>query len=333
MARRSGDGARVQEIEGAIGRLRGGAGAAATDGSGRGWCGSGRLPAFPGIMVGGGGIANPMSGWDTPDARRDQAKVVSRVCPICSSDSYREVLRHKEWRLVSCDSCQLLYLREHPSREAIDTDFEWTSSFARQRWERWARNPFMRMWTFGVLWLKASRERRALRFIQRYAPAGRMLDIGCGNGRLLGLAAHRGYEVLGIESSAKMVAGALRRLPATAVIHGRLAETDLPPGSFDIAVTVSYLEHDPQPAQTLRQIHSLLRPGGFCIHKVPNYDSLLRRVLGRRWSGYRWPEHMQYYTPKTLGRLLTDSAFAIVALKANPLSDNFWIVGQKRTSE
>lgn len=277
--------------------------------------------------------ANRVTGPDASDARFEPAGLVRRACPICASDSYREVLRHEPWRLVCCDSCQLLYLPEHPGREAIDTDFEWASSFARQRRERWASNPVMRMWTLAVLWLKASRQRRALRFIQRFAPVGRMLDVGCGDGRLLALAAHRGHDVLGIESSPKMVARALRRLPATAVVRGRLAEIDLPPCSFDLAVTVSYLEHDPQPAQTLRQIHGLLRPGGLCVHKVPNYDSRLRMLLGKRWSGYRWPEHMQYFTPQTLGRVLTDSAFDIVAVKANPLGDNFWIVGRKRTSE
>ena len=58
---------------------------------------------------------------------------------------------------------------------------------------------------------------------------------------------------------------------------------------------------------------ALLRPGGVCVHKVPNYDSFLRIWLKTRWSGYRWPEHMQYFTPATLGRLLSDAGELFVA--------------------
>ncbi len=255
--------------------------------------------------------------------------VLSRACPLCASESSSEVMRHGQWRLVECASCGLAYLPEYPSHEAIDTAFEWTASFNRQRRERWLRSPFMRAWTLGVLWLKPSREGRALRFIRRHTSPGRMLDVGCGDGRLLALAARQGFDVAGVESSANMVTRALRRLPPTAIRHGRLDESQFTSGSFDVVVSVSYLEHEPRPLQTLQRMHDLLRAGGVCAHKVPNYGSTLRRILGRRWSGYRWPEHLQYFTPATLGRLLTASGFEIGALRANALSDNFWIVGRK----
>ncbi|MBU0641469.1 MAG: class I SAM-dependent methyltransferase, partial [Planctomycetes bacterium] len=74
-----------------------------------------------------------------------------------------------------------------------------------------------------------------------------------------------------------------------------------------------------------------LCPGGVCVHKVPNYDSLLRRVLGRRWSGYRWPEHFQYYTPKTLGRLVAEVGFEVLRIDANPLSDSLWLTAIRPT--
>src|ERR687896_786938 len=44
--------------------------------------------------------------------------------------------------------------------------------------------------------------RRLLDLIGRYAPAGRLLDVGCGHGLLLDEARSRGYEVAGIELSA-----------------------------------------------------------------------------------------------------------------------------------
>ncbi|MBU0639661.1 MAG: class I SAM-dependent methyltransferase, partial [Planctomycetes bacterium] len=111
----------------------------------------------------------------------------------------------------------------------------------------------------------------------------------------------------------------------------RLEDFDLEPKSFDVVVTISYLEHEPNPRDVLRRIFHLLCSGGVCVHKVPNYDSLLRRVLGQRWSGYRWPEHFQYYTPKTLGRLVAEVGFEVLRIDANPLSDSLWLTAIRPT--
>lgn len=256
------------------------------------------------------------------------SSVVSRPCPLCARSDSSELLRHDPWRLVRCDHCGLAYLPEIPSDAAIDEDFEWDESFARERAERWARNPLMRAWTMAVLFLKPSREKRAMRFVRRFVRAGRILDVGCGDGRLLLAAQRAGFDALGVESSPRMAAKARRRVGSANVLCGRLSDFPMEPRSFDAAITVSYLEHEPQPLSVLQRMRALLRPGGWSIHKVPNYDSQLRRWLGPRWSGYRWPEHMQYYTPHTLGRLLTAAGFQVVAVKAHPLSDNFWIAAR-----
>lgn len=296
----------------------------------------------------------------------------TRHCPVCDAADGSELLRHDRWRLVQCGGCGLPYMPEYPTDEAIDTEFEWSESFKRERMERWMRNPFARAWTMSVLFMKPSREARALRWIRRHAPptiaadgspgatAGelyaalaapsgtravpggtgvpngtrraRMIDVGCGDGRLPALALRWGYDAIGVEPSPKMAARAARRMGAERVLCGRLSDFDLPPASFDLAVTVSYLEHEPRPAPVLRRLFELLRPGGVTVHKTPNYDCLLRRILGARWSGYRWPEHVQYFSPATLGRLLGDVGFQLISVKANPLSDNFWIAARKPRS-
>ncbi len=157
----------------------------------------------------------------------------------------------------------------------------------------------------------------------------RLLDVGCGDGRLAALALHGGYDVAGVELSPHMAAKAMRRLGRERVHVGRLHDAPYEPGSFDLIVTVSYLEHDPDPVGSLRRMRELLRPGGVCVHKTPNYASRLRGILGTRWSGYRWPEHVQYYTPQTLAAVLERAGFRVEASKAPSLGDNMWIVGRR----
>ena len=226
---------------------------------------------------------------------------------------------------MQCADCGLAYLPEIPSGETIEREQDWNESFSRERRRRWLSSPWMRGWTMALMFLKPSRERRAMRRIVRFAPPGRMLDVGCGDGRLAGVALRYGFDPLGIELSPQMAAKAIQRLGSERVLRGRLEDFNLEPRSFDVVVTVSYLEHEPNPRDVLSRIFHLLRPGGVCVHKVPNHGSLLRRVLGRRWSGYRWPEHFQYYTPKTLGHMATEVGFEVLRTDANPLSDNLWL--------
>ena len=78
----------------------------------------------------------------------------------------------------------------------------------------------------------------------------------------------------------------------------------------------------------LARVRELLRDGGGVAVKVPNFDCWLRRLRGRRWSGYRWPEHVQYFTPQTLTAVLERAGFEVQRLVAPPWSDNFWVLAR-----
>lgn len=274
----------------------------------------------------------PLADAPPPDSAASTAeRRLARDCPLCGGREGPEVLRSGDWRLIECSGCGLAYMPEVPSDQAIETDFEWAESFKREKWERWMRNPFFRAATFVAILVRPPREYRAMRRVRRFLPPpARMLDVGCGNGRLVAAALRMGYDAKGVELSPKMVAKARRRLAPQRILCGRLGEFGLRPGSFDLITSVSYLEHEPKPLEVLRQCHALLRSGGVCAHKTPNYDSRLRGVLGRRWSGYRWPEHVQYFSPRTAPKLLDAAGFETVDVFAPPWGDNMWCVGRKR---
>jgi len=256
--------------------------------------------------------------------------VVARDCPACGAREGPERLRHGRWRLIECSTCRLVYMPEIPSAEAIESEFEWSQSFQRERIERWVSSPLARFWTALVLFLKGSRERRALRRIRRSAPAGgRLLDVGAGSGRLAALAQRRGFEVTCVELSPAMAAKAVQRLGAKRVRVGRLADFAFEPASFDVAVAISFIEHEPEPALLLRRLHEILRDGGALLLKAPNYDSRLRTLRGKNWAGYRWPEHVQYFTPRTLSALVCAAGFEIGRIDAPALGDNLWLVARR----
>ena len=73
----------------------------------------------------------------------------------------------------------------------------------------------------------------------------------------------------------------------------------------------------------------VIAPDGVLIIKVPNYGSVNRRVFGRRWCGFRFPDHMNYFTPESLVRLCAECGLGVRAfswLDRLPTSDNMWLV-------
>ena len=66
--------------------------------------------------------------------------------------------------------------------------------------------------------------------------------------------------------------------------------------------------------------------------KLPNFSSWLRVARGAAWSGYRFPDHVNYFTPASLARLLMETGFKVVRFGIPdrlPTSDSMWCVARK----
>ena len=143
--------------------------------------------------------------------------------------------------------------------------------------------------------------------------AGRVLDIGCGDGGFLEELQHLGLDVEGLDFSPTAVA--LARQRGLRVLQGSVEDASYPAESFDLVVMRHVLEHLPNPAATLEIVRGWLRPGGRILIEVPNRDSLQRRLFGRFWHGYDSPRHFFAFTPRDLRTLLGGCGFRVVWLR------------------
>jgi SAM-dependent methyltransferase len=121
---------------------------------------------------------------------------------------------------------------------------------------------------------------QAVHFLKRHVPTpGRLVDVGCGNGRLLWSAKQIGWDVKGLELSAEMSAYAAERVGCEVVADDFLA-VDPPPEdreSFDVVSLRHVLEHLPDPILAMERISCLLRPGGLLLVEIPNIEGWSRR--------------------------------------------------------
>lgn len=103
-------------------------------------------------------------------------------------------------------------------------------------------------------------------------PGGRVLDAGCGTGRVAIELARRGFDVVGTDLDASMLAVARERAPGVAWHHDDLASLDLPgeltAGGFDVVVAagnVVPLLAAGTEAEAVARMAGCLRPDGVLV--------------------------------------------------------------------
>jgi hypothetical protein len=80
------------------------------------------------------------------------------------------------------------------------------------------------------------------------------------------------------------------------------------------------MEREPHPLEFLKWVHDHLEPGGQLMLSTPNYNSISRRLLRKRWNYFEPSRHLCYFTPATLTALLRQAGFRDVAVKTSGLS-------------
>ncbi|MHC4471668.1 MAG: class I SAM-dependent methyltransferase, partial [Planctomycetota bacterium] len=229
-------------------------------------------------------------------------------CPLCAEDRPRTLARvgryEVELTVVQCGGCGHVYLSPRPADDDLPRlyDEEYYAGSGRVGAYTYADDREDEQ-------VGALRARARLMRIERLAPPGRLLEVGCAFGAFLLEARRRGWEVRGVDLSPYAVeACAGRDVP---VDRGTLEDAPLDPESLDVIYLSETVEHLPDPRTTVRAASRALRRGGLIVLGTANHASLARLLRGRRW-GYYMPGHLQYFTAGSLSRLLADEGLPVV---------------------
>ncbi|NWG14616.1 MAG: class I SAM-dependent methyltransferase [Acidobacteria bacterium] len=156
-------------------------------------------------------------------------------------------------------------------------------------------------------------ETEKVRLVMRYVASGRVLDVGCGDGKFLWALPPDRYERAGIERSAKTVELVRRRMPDIDLVSGDIHSPELEPGRYDLITFWHVLEHLPRPDLVLERVGKLLRPGGWLIISLPCIDSLQASLFRSFWYGFDdVPRHLHHFSKASLNRLLENAGFLTV---------------------
>jgi 2-polyprenyl-3-methyl-5-hydroxy-6-metoxy-1,4-benzoquinol methylase len=136
---------------------------------------------------------------------------------------------------------------------------------------------------------------------------GRLLDLGCGSGDLLGRMRSFGWQVEGLDVDPAAVEAARRR--GFKVRIGSLHEQKFSDAGFDAVVMSHVIEHVHWPRELLTEVRRILKPGRRLVIATPNARSLGHRLLGSRWPFLDPPRHLQVFTPRALESLVLAAGF------------------------
>ncbi len=121
---------------------------------------------------------------------------------------------------------------------------------------------------------------RRLAEIMRVPEGARLLDIACGNGRLLKmLRREQVFEGYGTDISEAMVRAARRDLPDMTFCTAPAEKLPFEDGFFDVVTVCAAFHHFPDVAVFAREVHRVLGPGGRLYIAEVYYPRWLRSLV------------------------------------------------------
>jgi 2-polyprenyl-3-methyl-5-hydroxy-6-metoxy-1,4-benzoquinol methylase len=213
-------------------------------------------------------------------------------CLICSSSQIHQLPRYYEKHsLVKCRSCSFVFAQRNPTFEELNAHY---SNYSYD--------------TEAVLSpLTVESYRKLLDEFEPYRKNGRLLDIGCGRGWFLIEAQKRGWEVYGTEYSDKAVE--LCEKAGIKMFRGALTSEMFEEGYFDVITSFEVIEHINNPNESLALTYRLLRKKGLFYCTTPNFNSVMRYYLKEKYNVIEYPEHLSYYTKRSLVNVIQRNGF------------------------
>lgn len=218
-----------------------------------------------------------------------QNENIHTKCLICDSTDLKTLHGYESAHLCKCNNCGFVFCQRIPTLQELE-----------EHYEGYGRNDYLSPITI-------KRYNELLDEFEAYRSTNRILDVGCGIGYFLDEAKKRGWEVYGTEYTDEAVQICTQK--GHSIEKGKLNPENYENGFFDVITSFEVLEHINNPQEEIQNFHSILRPGGLVYLTTPNFNSLLRYRLKSEYNVIVYPEHLSYYTPRTIHRLFKKSGF------------------------
>ncbi|REJ82296.1 MAG: class I SAM-dependent methyltransferase [Bacteroidetes bacterium] len=222
------------------------------------------------------------------------------TCLVCNSDNLSALKGYEFHGLAYCSSCGMVFHRHVVPEEILQ--------------KHYTAYPESDLPSDVTV----KRYNEILDRLEHQRKNNTILDVGCGEGYFLEEALKRGWDAYGTEYAERYVKNCSDK--GIKMRSGKLQVQDFKDLKFDVICSFEVIEHIQNPQEEIRIFNKLLRDGGIVYLTTPNFNSISRNLLGEKWNIISVPDHLAYYTPKTLTRLFKECGFRKLQIKTEGIS-------------
>lgn len=221
-------------------------------------------------------------------------------CIICNGTHLKTMPAYSRAFLVKCRDCGLIFGKKNPSVEELTAHY---TGYPRYQ----SLSP-----------ITEKRYNELLDKLEPYRKTNNLIDLGCSNGLFLECAKKRGWNVYGTEYAQECIDYCAKN-------NITVFKSDkLPPEfynlQFDVVTSFEVIEHINTPNPEIDFVKKILRKKGVFYVTTPNFNAISRLILKEKWNVIEYPEHLTYYTPKTLNNLMLKHGFKRIFLTTTAIS-------------
>lgn len=220
-----------------------------------------------------------------------------KQCVVCQSFASQHVLviAKNGYNIKRCNNCGFLFVFNSPSERFLNSfykNFDYKTDLDLE---------------FRI----REDAKRSLQVIDKLSvPLGKLFDIGCGRGYFLDEARSLGWNTFGIDYSHEVIDYAVKVLRLNVKVGNILSYSTKK--RFSLITLNQVLEHILSPGELIRKCYELLNTNGYVYIATPNIESISARIFGAEFEHIIPPEHLNFFSNKTLEMLLRDNGFKLI---------------------
>jgi len=227
-------------------------------------------------------------------------------CPLCNKNDYQQKYQIDSWNIVKCNHCGFVYVNPRLKKKELlklytDNYFDNTS--------------------VGYFHYKENKELRKKNFqkwideafsFQKPDENLNALDIGCAAGYCLEIFTTKGWRPYGIELNTEYANQSQQN--GYKVYNSSFLDIHFEE-KYSIITLFDVVEHLTDLQEHFSKLHSILDNNGIVVLITPDYDSLQRKLFGKKWFQFKPIEHINYFSLATFKKLTDSTGFQIISSK------------------